>query len=302
MIGDDFVFLSGFKNSFSVTTLESYALNTASSTAKWRRMDDAPLSIAPGFSHSAYAKVGSKIYLCGGYWGTDPGADFRSCFVYNHSVQPGGNQQWSTTEVGELPDGRGGAGMVYDKKRNALYFAGGAKRIQNTTKTYDKPDTWMFDLDNPSGGWVQKANMPYQANHLAAVTAKDENGIDRHFFLGGQTGHNEANGNFAKNYEWDAVNEKWIARADMPLTRGHFSSSTRAIWCGFLIAGGTSNGIGKISNITFYDIKTDKWTGIGNLWANMNTPICDIATNSNGEMWLYCDGHWYGRKRIRISL
>jgi hypothetical protein len=130
------------------------------------------------------------------------------------------------------------------------------------------------------------------------VDAKDGSGNARHFFLGGQKAEGEANDNFSKNYEWDAVNEGWIARADIPMPRGHFSSSTRSIGCGFLIAGGTANGMSKISDISYYDKDSDKWTKIGNLWTSINTPVCDIATYGDGEKWLYCDGHWHGRKRI----
>jgi hypothetical protein len=300
MIDKDFVILSGFKSNFDTTTLQTYALDTTSSTAKWRRMDDAPLVLSPGFSHSAYALVGKKVYLCGGYLGPSPGRDFKECVVYDHSVAPGSGKQWSN--ITSLPDGRGGAGMIYDKIRNALYFASGADRAQGTTKSYDKPDTWMYDLNNPELGWVPKANIPFQANHMSFVTAKDSTGQDHHFFLGGQAGENESFGNTAKNYEWDSVNERWIERADMLSDRGHFSSSTRAIGCGFIIAAGTSNGVGSITDISYYDIDSNKWTKIGDMWKAMNTPICDIAKFENGEMWLYCDGHWHGKKRIKISL
>lgn len=61
-------------------------------------------------------------------------------------------------------------------------------------------------------------------------------------------GENEKSGNSDENYEWDVPSQSWIARADMPITRGHASSSTNAIGCGFIIAGGSSNEFsGKIS-------------------------------------------------------
>jgi N-acetylneuraminic acid mutarotase len=157
MIGKDFVILSGFKTQFDETTPETYALDVSNATAKWRRMDDAPLAAAPGFSHAAYAVVGTKVYLCGGYLGPNPGSDFFNCVVYDHSVALGTGRQWSS--IADLPDGRGGAGMVYGSARNALYFASGADRAQGTTKSFDKPDTWMqkMDLEMPDiSSWVVK--------------------------------------------------------------------------------------------------------------------------------------------------
>ena len=59
-------------------------------------------------------------------------------------------------------------------------------------------------------------------------------------------GRDEENGNFDENFEWDCAAEGWIPSDRMLLNRGHASSSTIAANCGFLVAGGSSNGMGKI--------------------------------------------------------
>jgi len=179
--------------------------------------------------------------------------------------------------------------MVYDSIRNELVYAGGAEREQGSREsTSDKNTTWAYSFDNPEAGWQKKADMPFHANHMSFVTAKDENGKERHFFLGGQKHENEWTGNVKDNYEWDSEGQKWIKRAEMINSRGHAASSTRPIGCGFIIAGGSTNiEAGHTDEIAYYDIPTDKWTIIGKLPDKLNTPVCDFKDDT-----LYCEtGH-----------
>lgn len=55
----------------------------------------------------------------------------------------------------------------------------------------------------------------------------------------------ESGGNLDNNYEWDVDSESWIEKQSMPFTRGHASSSTNAVNCGFLIAAGSTNEFGR---------------------------------------------------------
>jgi hypothetical protein len=64
--------MSGFVNGFDVATPHCYARNISSTNSPWRRMDDFPVSL--GITHTATAKVGMKLYVCGGYV-------FGICFV-----------------------------------------------------------------------------------------------------------------------------------------------------------------------------------------------------------------------------
>jgi len=175
--------------------------------------------------------------------------------------------------------------MVYDSNKKELTFASGAIRPQpGKADADDQNDTWVYSLSNPGAGWQKKADIPYHANHMSFVTARDETGKERHFFVGGQVDENEWSGNVKDNYEWDAQEEKWIKRADMPFTRGHSSESTRAIACGYIIAAGSTNEFGKTKDISYYDIPSNTWTTIGEMPAAINTPVCDIAGG-----YLHCE-------------
>jgi hypothetical protein len=291
VIGNDLVVVSGFFNGFDRATAQTFALDTIAATAVWRRMDDLP--VPEGITHAAFVVVGAKLYMCGGYIGGHPGLHVDNCLIYNHAMSPGSGQQWSS--FAPLPDGgRAGGGMVYDTARDTLYFAAGAQRpIKGNPNADDYNNTWKLSLSNPADGWVSTTPIPIRGNHMSFVTARDATGKERHYFLGGQLSENECCGNIAENYEFDAVDEVWIRRQAMPFTRGHAGSSTRAIGCGFIIAGGTTNGSGKISDVSYYDIPKDEWIRIGDLTLPINTPVCD----HNGG-YLYCET---GRPKDKFS-
>jgi len=235
MIGDDLIVFSGFQNGYSNVTVQNYAIDTRNSSAVWRRMDDLPVS--QGITHGAFVVIGSKFYMCGGYLGGVPGPHIKTCLVYDHSKLPGSGQ-WSF--LPDLPVGRAGAGMVYDSSTNSLVFSAGAERVGWVTTDFQ--NTWMLNLGNPGAGWVPKAAIPFHSNHMSYVTVKDASGKERHVFLGGQKAEDEHNGNINSNYEYDVANNAWIKLTDMTLARGHAASSTRAIGCGLIIAGGAING------------------------------------------------------------
>jgi len=132
--------------------------------------------------------------------------------------------------------------MVYIEEANSLLYAGGAKR--SGWSVTDKNDAWLLDLDNTSAGWVATTDIPIASNHLSFVKAKDGSGAWRYYFMGGQKKSAEGSSEIADLYEFIyKANgaDQWIKRADMPIPRGHASSSTHRYGCGFIIAGGTEN-------------------------------------------------------------
>jgi hypothetical protein len=310
LIGNDFIIISGFDNGWTQVTNRNFALDMSNPNAEWRELAVMPV-FPEGITHSGYVVIGQKFFMCGGvrpisvnlfstagpsllirlfslsvqYLGGNVGVDVPTCLVYDHSVQPNG--KWSFFE--NLPEGRAGGGMVYDAIKNQLIYAGGTDRpVQGNRQAFDKNTTWAYSFDDPEAGWQKMADLPFLANHMSFVTAKDENGKDRHFFLGGQKGENEWTGNVKDNYEWDSEGEKWIKHTDMIISRGHAASSTQAIGCGYIIAGGSSNeNGGHTSDISYYDIPTNTWTKIGDLPEALNTPVCVIR-----DSILHCEsGH-----------
>jgi Malectin domain len=281
IIDNIFVLYGGFNRDWSVASAFTYTLDTADPLATWQKVDDIPIS--QGLTHGAHVRIGTKIYNCGGYVGSHPGLHTTTCMVYDQSKPLG--QRWTT--ITPLPDGRGGGGMFHNTALNAIYYVSGAQRYKKPwLDTLDFNTTWMYSIDNPSAGWVQKADLPYAANHMMAVTATDSDGKERHYAFGGQYRERECCGNYEYLYEYDAMNDKWIRRADMQYPRAHSSSSTIPYGCGFVVVAGNTNGGLIISNVTYYNIATNTWTDMGNVPQELNTPICDI--NRNQDI-MYCE-------------
>jgi hypothetical protein len=111
----------------------------------------------------------------------------------------------------------------------------------------------------------------------------------------------EFTGNVEENWEYDYANNQWIQLADMPFTRGHASSSTRPISCGYTMSGGSTNEFGKTATVLYYDYSTNTWSTVGNLTSAINTPVCDFVKHtSTGKTWYYCDKGWSGSWRREV--
>ena len=263
---------SGFSNSIQEVTKKTYAYDTTKSTSVWRQMDDLPLP--DGISHCAYAVKGNVLYTCGGYNGGHPGPGMKKCLKFTGTNPPG--SQWST--LPDLPAERAGGGMILDSASNTLLYATGASRPDPKRRLYtiDHDDVWELNLNNLNAGWQTKPKIPYKGNHMGFVTVKYQ-GKERHYYHGGQSGEAENDTNQNTMYEWIQSSSQWIKRQDLPIGRGHYSSSVVPYKeCGFLIFGGRYNS-GPTSDVTYYDIGNDRWTTIGDLPEAVKTPVCDIS-------------------------
>ena len=265
MLGSHIFIAGGFINGFNEVTTQTFARDISVPNSSWRQMDDMPVEI--GITHAAVVAIGMKLYMCGGYLGIRPGRQVASCFVYDQSKAPG-NGQWSTFT--NLPKGSAGAGMIFDGATRMLYYSGGGqRRTPGSIDTTDVSFTWKISIDTPSSGWVRSTPFPFKANHLSAVTTTTTMGQERHFFVGGQIGENELDGNVGDMFEFLPSTERWIRRASLPSNRSHTTISTRAIGCGFIMAGGTLNSItekkNRTSEILYYDVPTNSWLTIGSI-------------------------------------
>ena len=284
---------------FSNTTKQVFAYDTYNDTAIWREMDEVP--VAEGFHHAAYGlDEGNKtMYICGSYVGGSPYPHNGTCLKYVHTNPKG--EQWSF--LPSLPDtGRGGGAFFFMKSSNSILYASGATR--NVWEVTDHNNTWELYLDNLAAGWQTRPDTLYQGNHISHVSVWYE-GKQRHYMAGGQVRSNEANGNLDDHVEWDNVNKQWIRRASMNIRRGHASTSTAPYGCGYLIAGGAIQGSNKTTDISYYSIKTDTWTSIGNLPSPINNPVCTIVRLGPNNDWYYCQTGFIGKTfpwRVPISL
>jgi hypothetical protein len=174
-----------------VCTDKVYALNTTDPLAKWRAMDALPSYVNEGITHGAFVVIGSKLYMCGGYYGGHPGPAIGTCLIYDHAARKG--LQWRSFQ--SIPAPRSGGGMTYDRRLNALVFAGGAVRPfpKVDPKAVDKNDAWMLKLEwigDSTKTWVPVQNIPYHANHMSYATLSDDIGREHHVYVGGQVDEN----------------------------------------------------------------------------------------------------------------
>lgn len=293
IVGDKYVIYGGFKDAWITPTAATHTLDLTNPAATWQRDDDIPQPT--GLTHGAHIHVGNKLYNCGGYVGPHPGVHTTQCIVYDSSMPPGA--RWTTMTPMPVGHGKGGGGMFYNTALNAMYYISGAQRFisaSGSLTTRDLNSTFMYSFNNPTDGWVRKADLPYGdygANHMMAVTARDGTGAERHYGFGGQRREEEPNGNYDHVFEYNAQTDVWTRRAKMLWPLAHASSSTIPFGCGFIVVAGNTNGAKITSNITFYNTETDSWTQIGNLPTTTNTPVCDIHRPTStlfcetGKLW-----------------
>lgn len=137
--------------------------------------------------------------------------------------------------------------MIYIEEANSLLWAGGSTRVG--WQVTDSGRSWLLNLDDLENGWIETATKPFASNHLSFTRAKDGLGNWRYYVMGGQLKGDEGSSELSELVEFvynPEGDDKWIQRADMPITRGHASSSTNKYGCGFIIAGGTSNDDGRV--------------------------------------------------------
>lgn len=229
----------------------------------WKPRADMPLNL----THAAQVVVGTKMYICGGYLGKHPGPSIADCFCYDYV-----KDKWD--RLPSLPDARAGGGMVYNKFRKALFFAGGAVRQKGGGRVYDYGDSYVLYLAKQDEGWQRRAIMPNPRNHMSAVSV-----YGRYFFVAGQHGKDELTGNQDSLHEYRFASNTWIKRADIPFPIGHVSASTPRYYGGFFMIGGVINGKKKSKKVLYYHLATNAWYDIGDYQRTAQTPVCGVKWN-----------------------
>jgi hypothetical protein len=237
-VGDDFVIIGGFYPDIFSATQQTWAYHEG----RWERRADYP--IPAGVTHAAItvdknSVDGDKLYACGGFVGGYPGTATAKCHVYRSTTNI-----WSV--LPDLPAPRVGGGLVYLRSSHSLLFATGAVQagffgLDNV----DHANAWTLDLASATSAaavWTPVADSLLVGNHIASVTGVDGDGVEHYYFMGGQVRANEETGNIDIVTEYVTDTGTWTNRAPMTMKRGHASSATIPYRCGFIIAGGATNG------------------------------------------------------------
>jgi hypothetical protein len=121
-------------------------------------MDALPSYVNEGITYGAFVVIGSKLYMCGGYYGRHPGPAIDNCLINDHAARKG--LQWRSFQ--SIPAPRSGGGITYDRRLNALVFAGGAFRPfpKVDPKAVGKNDAWMLKLPG------SKYSLPCKSHEL----------------------------------------------------------------------------------------------------------------------------------------
>ena len=186
-------------------------------------------------SESAYASLGTKIYVIGGTGNTAPG-NKKIVEAYDSS-----SNTW-TTSIASLPVALNHPAA--DSYNGKIYVVGGYLDDRIATNR-------LFIYDPSQNVWNEGASMP---TARAALAAKFINGIL--YAVGG------ANSEFKKlstNEAYDPSTNSWSAKAPMPTARNHLSS---AVVDGklYAIGGRTSGPSGNIKANEAYDPSTNSWS------------------------------------------
>jgi N-acetylneuraminic acid mutarotase len=186
-------------------------------------------------SESAYASLGTKIYVIGGTGNTAPG-NKKIVEAYDSS-----SNTW-TTSIASLPVALNHPAA--DSYNGKIYVVGGYLDDRIATNR-------LFIYDPSQNVWNEGASMP---TARAALAAKFINGIL--YAVGG------ANLEFKKlstNEAYDPSTNSWSAKAPMPTARNHLSS---AVVDGklYAIGGRTSGPSGNIKANEAYDPSTNSWS------------------------------------------
>jgi Kelch motif len=286
-IGNDLIVFGGYANGgLSSATNQTWVYDTLQQ--KWHECD--PIPIPLGITHMPNVIVNnSHIYACGGYLsGTNPGFPAqKQCFVYTHGNTMG--TQWKS--LPDLPDIRAGGAMIYNTKQNSIIYATGADfHSPNPPRQVDWPTVWELDLDYIMNGWKERTNTPYIANHVGTTTVLYQ-GIERHYIVGGQEAHNEYSGQYHYLYEYDANNNDWIQRANLPTGTSHIQSSVFSYKdCGMFVIGGKHNRNQVSKSVLYYDIATNQWYKIGDTPSKISATVCDIMNDT----MIYCQSGCIG--------
>jgi len=247
----------GFHTPNLLATTRSDAYDPAANS--WTRIADMPEPL----THSAVATDGSIIYLVGGFAGNHPGPSTRHVWKYDIAAN-----RWSAAPP--LPMDRGaGAAVILGRQ---LHFFGGGTRLAAIVDIIDQGSHYALAFDGRSG-WTSRAPIPNPRNHLAGAALGG-----KIYAIGGQHHRDEVLGDLGEVDAYNPATNRWTRVADLPVPRGHISSSTFVMNGRIFVIGGTrrgdTNGL-PAADVTAYDPHANAWRVLTPLPAGRKSPVAD---------------------------
>ena len=232
---------------------------------RWRALPDLPVAS----NHAMAASAGGKLYVVGGYGGTQP--FLRTTLVFD-------GKRWR--RLAPMPQGRGaGAAAIVDGK---LYVVGGV------TPTGLAETAFVLDLE--TGTWSTMAG-PSPREHLAAIATGG-----RMYVLGGRLGGVDSN--LATFEAYTPATGRWETLPAIPEARG---GAGLALADGLLVSvGGEGPDNTTFGTVYGYDLAAGSWrklpdlptprhglavVGIkGKVYAIGGSPIADLGFSTANEV------------------
>ncbi|OON67443.1 kelch repeat-containing protein [Hymenobacter sp. CRA2] len=228
-------------------------------TNTWTQLANMPEAM----THTGLAYDGAgHLYMAGGYVGRHPGPITEHVWRYDIATNT-----WSAGVP--LPSGRGGCMLV--ARGRTLHVFGGAARFGGVS-SYDIAEHLTLDLDAPNPTWVARAPLPNPRNHLGGVAL---NG--KVYAIGGQHLDNETTENQASVHEYDPATDTWTAKANMPRTLGHITSTVLALNNRIVVVAGVTNIAGAVPNLIEFDPVANTWREITPLPERRHSPVAGVV-------------------------
>ncbi len=231
----------------------------------WTQIADMP----EAFTHTQAVTDGSKIYFVGGFLGPYPSPSTGRMWIYTIATN-----SWS--QGPSLPQALG-AGAAAIVGRN-LYYFGGTVRITNPSSFSDQGSVYVINLDTLSS-WQSLPSLPTKRNHMSAVAYNN-----RIYVFGGQANGQEGDGNLDVVEMYDVANNLWVAKAPMPVKKGHTSAFLHNGYI-YVIGGTVNDGLyGTASNTVLrYNPATNTWAAMTSLPSARKQPVSGVI---NGKFYV----------------
>ncbi len=225
----------------------------------WAPLPDMPTRV----THAGVAVDGHDIYIAGGYVGigaTGYGQTFGVTNVWKYNID---TKQY--TAFTALPKAIAGGGLVLLGRE--LHWIGG-----NNNQRQDIGDHYVFNLDNPAGGWTTSTSLPSGRSHLGTVVLGG-----KIYAIGGQFGNDEGLTTKKLVHVWDPANPgAWTQLADLPTAISHIASATVVLGNRIMVFGGETAHNQPTDLVYAYDTTTNTWSAMTKLPATRFSGVAGI--------------------------